>query len=264
MANAAGFIQESIWRDEHWRELSRTAQTLYLQLLSQKELDCAGVLPLQPNKWAKGCDELTIEQVWADLNELQENRFVYFDTDTDEAFVRTYMRNSNVARVPNMRKSAARAALLVGSSIIKPLLATELRALGYAECAEAADQIDPSGRVSEPFRNGSKLTLSKPLPEPTGVGVGVGLTHVGSSQVGEKPSEFCSKHPNGTERDCRACGQARVSYPERYKQWQAERRAERAAARAEAIAGCLRCDEYGDITFEDHVVKCDHKAGIHA
>ncbi len=55
MANAAGFIHESIWRDDHWRILSRPAQALYMQLLSQKELDCAGILPLPPNKWAKGC-----------------------------------------------------------------------------------------------------------------------------------------------------------------------------------------------------------------
>jgi hypothetical protein len=70
--------------------------------------------PLQPNKWAKGCDSLTVEQVWADLEELQRERFVYFDNDTDEAFIRTYIRNSNVAKSPNMRKAARRAAVLVG------------------------------------------------------------------------------------------------------------------------------------------------------
>jgi hypothetical protein len=48
MANAAGFIQESIWRDPHWRQLSRSAQALYMQLLSQKELDCAGILRCSP------------------------------------------------------------------------------------------------------------------------------------------------------------------------------------------------------------------------
>lgn len=56
MANAAGLIHESIWRNPEWRYLSRGAQALYMQLLSQKEVDCAGVLPLQPAKWAKGCN----------------------------------------------------------------------------------------------------------------------------------------------------------------------------------------------------------------
>jgi len=35
MANAAGMIFESIWRDSDWRKLSRGAQALYMQLLSQ-------------------------------------------------------------------------------------------------------------------------------------------------------------------------------------------------------------------------------------
>lgn len=33
------------WRDDDWRQLSRGAQALYMQLLSQKEVDCA-VSPL--------------------------------------------------------------------------------------------------------------------------------------------------------------------------------------------------------------------------
>ena len=64
MANAAGMLKESIWRDKDFRALPRTAQTLYAQLLSQKELDRAGVQPLQVTKWAKGCDEITDSDVW--------------------------------------------------------------------------------------------------------------------------------------------------------------------------------------------------------
>ena len=125
MANAAGMICESIWRDSDWRKLSRGAQALYMQLLSQKELDCAGILPLQPEKWATGCDGLTVQQVWDDLNELQDNRFVYYDTDTYEALIRTHVRNSNVLKVPNMRKSAIRSALLIGSKPLREVLAVE-------------------------------------------------------------------------------------------------------------------------------------------
>lgn len=261
MANAAGFIQESIWRDEHWRRLSRSAQALYMQLLSQKELDCAGILPLQPNKWAKGCDSLTVEQVWLDLDELQRERFVYYDNDTDEAFIRTYIRNSNVVKSPNMRKAARRAAVLVGSDVLKPLLAVELRATNDPECVRVAEQINPSGTLPEPFPNGSNGTLSEPFREPPGVGEGVGqgATSVGG-YVGEEPSPFCSKHPNDTEKDCFACGQARRSFPDRHAKWDSERKAADAAARQKAIDDCLVCDEYGDITLDDAVRKCDHTA----
>jgi hypothetical protein len=276
VANAAGFIHESIWRNEDWRQLSRGAQALYMQLLSQKELDCAGILPLQPNKWAKGCVGLTVEQVMTDLEELQAHRFVFFDTDTDEAFVRTYMRNSNVVKVPNMRKAASRAALLVGSESIRPLLAAELRVMGDAGCVSAADQIDPSGTVTEtvpptvpePSRNGSKITLPEPLPEPTGVGKGVGVTHLGNYSRGgaTPPPEFCPKHPQGTDAPCRACGGAR----QRREAWEAEHAGEAQTARNRAraaalqvLAECRDCDEHGWLLDADGVpaepaVKCSH------
>lgn len=263
MANAAGFIHESIWRDPHWRTLARSSQALYMQLLSQKELDCAGILPLQPNKWAKGCDGLTVEQVWDDLEELQRERFVYFDTETDEAFIRTYMRNSNVSRSPNMMKSARRAAVLVGSDVLKPLLAVELRATGQPEAIQVAYQIDPSGTPPEPFPNGSKSTVSEPFAEPSGVGEGVGTgVTLASSSVGKEPSPHCSDHPNGTDRKCFACGQARRDYPELKAKWDADIRSAAANARQAAINGCNLCDEFGEITLDDAVRRCNHQEAM--
>jgi hypothetical protein len=209
MANALGLIHESIWRNDDWRELSRGAQALYMQLLSQKEVDCAGVLPLLPAKWAKGCNGLTVEQIMADLEELQQHRFVYYDTDTDEALIRTYIRNSNVMKVPNMRKSARRAATLVASPGIRAVLAAELRATGDPECAVTADEIDPnpgpkpgrSKQNAEPLRNPSVT-----LPEGSGKGKGKGVSHLSSTKEGGARPE-CSKHPDGNseEANCRGC-----------------------------------------------------------
>lgn len=268
MANAAGFIQESIWRDEHWRRLSRSSQALYMQLLCQKELDCAGILPLQPNKWAKGCADLTIEQVWSDLNELQREQFVFYDIETDEVFVRTYIRNSNVIKVPNMMKSALRAAVLVGSEFIKPLLATELRATGRDDAIKIAHQINPSETLPEPFPNGSGGTLSEPLPEPfakptgVGVGMGVGVTPR-STQVGERRPQ-CSKHEENTDTGCRACMRRREWDEQHAERTAADdlnrKRLERAAA-TKARDDCTMCDGDGwllgsDGTPVEPAVKC--------
>lgn len=248
MANAAGFIQESIWRDPHWRKLSRSAQALYLQLLSQKELDCAGILPLQPNKWAKGCEGLTVEQVWSDLKELRAERFVFFDTETDEAFVRTYIRNSNVIKVPNMLKSARRAAALVGSEEIRPLLAAELRATGNVECIATADQINPSETVSEPLENPSKSTLPEPFVEPTGVGTGVGEPTLVSSSVGEARPK-CSKHETNSDTEaCIPCMKREKwdkAHPEYFAQIEAAEKKRRIALRE----NCPRCE--GMNTYTD-------------
>lgn len=264
MANAAGMIYESIWRDGDWRKLSMRAQRLYMQLLSQKELDCAGILPLQPDKWATGCDELTVEQVWEDLNELQDNRFVYYDADTYETFIRTYTRNSNVMKVPNMRKSACRSALLVGSDIIKPILAAELRATGDPDCFEVAEKINPWPTVTEPFRNPSVTLPKKPssepfanpsvtLPEPTGVGKGKGVTHLGNNLRGEGRPQ-CSRHPQGTDDPCPGC--------RRVREWD-ERHADDDAKRAKGdrrtrIDNCLLCDDNGMTETAHGLIRCDH------
>jgi hypothetical protein len=264
MANAAGFIQESIWRDEHWRQLTRSAQALYMQLLSQKELDCAGILPLQPNKWAKGCVELTVEQVWDSLRELQSERFVFFDVDTDEVFIRSYMRNSNVLKVPNMRKSARRAALLVGSDVLKPSVAAELRTVGELskddECVAVADQINPSETPPEPFPNGSKSTLSEPLPEPTGVGVGKGMgLSTRSNHLGERRPQCFDHETNYEGGFCRPCMIRRKWDEAHTEAQQADELAERRQLRTVAD-GCPTCQGTNWIPNTEPAERCYHQA----
>jgi hypothetical protein len=263
MPNAAAFIQESIWRDDHWRQLSRSSQALYMQLLSQKELDCAGMLPLQPNKWAKGCKEMTVEKVWADLEELQRERFVFFDTQTDETFVRTYMRNSNVIKVPNMIKSALRAALLVGSEMIKPILAAELRSTGREDAIGIAAQIDPSGTPPEPLRNGFG-TVPEPFGEPTGVGVGVGTgVPARSNHLGEQRRPECSKHEENAETGCRSCMRRR-KWDELHTE--SEREDELAQRRQirEIADNCPVCRGTNWIPDTDPAIKCEHSEVVSA
>lgn len=266
MANAAGFIQESIWRDPEWRRLSRSAQALYVQLLSQKELDCAGILPLQPHKWAKGCAELTVEQVLADLDELQSHRFVFHDNDTDEVFIRTYIRNSNVMKVPNMRKSARRSALLVGSSVIKPILAAELVATGDPECVVTAREINPSLTLPEPLPNPSDRNPSGTLPEPTGVGKGVGVTNLGNNSGGVNARPICSKHRNGNPDGdaCRGCMRIREWDENHAAAAEADELDAKRRAR-ERADNCPDCHGTNVIEVADNRVrKCFHEAALHA
>ncbi|WP_083129695.1 hypothetical protein [Mycobacterium branderi] len=207
MANSAGMLKESIWRDKDWRLLPRTAQATYVQLISQKELDRAGIQPLQVAKWAKGCNDLTAEDLCADLKVLEQHRFVFVDEDTDELFVRSYMRHCDVARYPNILKNALRCARMVASEKLRHELAKELRRLHKADADQVADAIDPPGfepDFDEPQLNGSETlpnpseTLPQTVPatvperlngsetptEPQGYGSGYGSVTLGSSQVG--------------------------------------------------------------------------------
>lgn len=187
MANSQGVLLESIWRDKDFRALPRTAQATYGELISQKELDRAGIQPLMVSKWSKGCDEITDDDVWADLAILQERRFVFYDTETDELFVRAYMRTCDIVRYPNILKNALRCAGLVASEKLRHELAVELRRLRRAEATKVADEIDPgevfanpSETLSEPIANPSKtvpegLNGSRTVSEPPGMGKGTGI-----------------------------------------------------------------------------------------
>lgn len=269
MANAAAVIYESIWRDPQFRQLSRGAQALYVQLLSQKELDCAGVLPLQPEKWATGCNGLTVQQVWDDLNELQDSRFVFYDLETYEAFIRTHVRNSNVMKVPNMRKSARRAAGLIGSSRLRSLLALELKATGDPEMVAKADEINPSATLTEGFANHSVTLPGKPrsepnanpsetLPEGSGVGMGMGVTHLGNNSRGvNRP--ICAKHPNGNPQDenCRGCMKVREWDQDRAAQAEHDELEAKRLAR-QIAESCPTCQGTNWVPDTEPAVRCEH------
>lgn len=279
MVNSAGVIQESIWRDREFRALPRTAQAMYVHLLSQKELDRAGIQPLQVTKWSKGCDEMTEADVWRDLKTLEEHRFVFVDFDTDELFVRSYMRQSNVIKQPNLMKNALKCAGMVASDSLRRELATELRRLRRSDANQVADEIDtgnPSETHSEPFSNPSEaMNPSGTLREPRGVGEGVGEGSVGllvelggaraNSNGGEPskaPQPHCPKHPLGTPEPCGPCKQARLAVDA----WQERQRAvhqTEAAGRRAAVQACELCDEAGwrippQVEPEPPAVKCDH------
>lgn len=211
-----GRVLCKIWQDKDFRALSRAAQALYMQLLSQPTVNNAGVMPLQLSKWAKGCDEATSESIVRDLAVLVDGRFVIVDTDTEEVLVRSFIRNDGVLKQPNVLKNALRAAEAVESSTIRLALAVELRRTGRADAARTADLLDPpepdpvpirkgSETHREPFRNGSvplqsdvmenprsnpsetlpdDETLPEPFVDPCGVGEGEGEGERSPSVVG--------------------------------------------------------------------------------
>ena len=286
--NKVGQIRESIWRDKDFRALSRGAQCTYLELISQSAIDRAGVQPLSVTKLAKGCDSITVDTIWADLNELQNRRFVFFDDDSEEVFVRSYMRTCEVWKVPNTLKSALRASTVVASDMIRHELAEELRKLHRADATATATEIDPGQQFAfvpptptEPIANPSATQAdmnkgSGRVPQPTGTGMGMGTISSlvdGDFREGTRaradvternenpPSMFCQKHPRGTDANCRPCGAARAAHAEfmakkvRTAQLAQSREArEQAELRKIAADQCDLCDETG----YSGMVLCDH------
>jgi hypothetical protein len=269
VANAAALINEGLWRkDKEFQRLPRFAQCTFCQVLSQRDLDTAGVLTLHLELLAKGCDELTVDQLRADFAILEDSRFLFVDYDTDELFIRSYVRLVSVKN-KNSWHSVPKNSRMVASEKIRHELATELRRLRRKDADDVADEIDPVDTPSrpdpDPVSTGSKPgTPSQPHSD--GDSQGQVLVLGSPSVVGsveERPSEFCAEHPNDTDRKCFACGQARRTFPERLAKWESDVRAADAAVRQKAIDDCGLCDEFGEITFEDSVRKCNHKSDHH-
>lgn len=296
MANAAGMLKESVWRDKDFRALPRTAQATYCELISQKDLDRAGMQPLQVSKWAKGCDEITDADIWADLKMLESRRFVFVDEDTDEVLIRSYMRHAEVARYPNILKNALRCATLVASEKLRHELAKELRRLRKADAERVADAIEPADYIepepnpSETISNGSRTVPegfngSGTLTEPQGYGSRSGSVTFVDGQVGkaaensrtdetaatdpsdEPPPPTCPRHINHTDPPpCRACRDARERR-ELYDADLAELATRQRAAFWAEVRACPDCDERGNVdTGGNWAAKCpNHDWGlIHA
>lgn len=269
MANAAALINEGLWRkDKEFQRLPRFAQCTFCQVLSQKDLDTAGVLTLHMELLAKACEELTVEQIMADFSVLEEGRFLFVDYDTDEMWVRSYLRLVSV-KSPNAWHSVPKNARMVASEKIRHEMAVELRRVRRKDADALADEIDPVETPSrpdpDPVETPSKTdTPSEPGRDPRSLGLVLDpVSPLVVSSVGEKPpSEFCAEHPNDTDRKCFACGQARRTFPERLAKWKADRLSAEAAVRQAAIDACRLCDEFGEITFEDSVRKCKHQEAV--
>lgn len=273
MANTAALIRESIWRNKEFRALSRGAQCTYLQLCSQKDLDCAGLLTLNIGLLAKGCAGIDQDTIRDDLKELEAERFVFIDEDTDELFIRSYMRTAEVIKSPNIFKSALKSAGLVESEKLRVEVAAELRRLRRAEADRLADQLNPSGTprgdATKPSETLPEIgTLPEPSSTSTGTSTGTSSPSVGGNSGERPPRPECPDHETNYEGGaCLPCKRRREwdkAHPDYFERQKAEQKRQRAAERQKAIDACTICDEFGDITLDDSVRKCDHKAVRHA
>lgn len=144
MARDHGRVLSKIWQDKEFRALPRTAQALYIQLLSQPNVNNAGILPLMLSKWAKGCDELTSEALMRDLAVLVDSAFIVVDTDSEEVLIRSFMRHDPGMKHPYIFKNALKMAEAAEGESIRRALGAELRRIRNADARRIAEILDPS------------------------------------------------------------------------------------------------------------------------
>lgn len=204
MARSHALIHVTIWSDDDWRNLSHTAQWLYEALLSQPDLlNLCGVLTLHPRRWSALAADVDQDVVNAALTELEHNRFVVVDRDTDELLIRTFMRHDQVLLKPNIAKAAARAFGAIHSRTIRQAILDALpehlqqawpnQIIGAspADCGRIL-----RGETTNPNPNGSTNGSGKGSRNgsgnPSGKGSGNGRVAVAVEGGGGRPSSIPS------------------------------------------------------------------------
>jgi hypothetical protein len=119
-----------IWRDDDFTGLTGSAQRTYWLLKSQPDISAAGILPLTAGRWATKAKDTTAASIRADLVELTGARFVFYDEDTEELLVRTFVRWDNGYGNPKRRPVILEAAAAVESLELRRVLAHEFQRLG--------------------------------------------------------------------------------------------------------------------------------------
>jgi hypothetical protein len=205
MARSFGRVLASIWDDEDFRALTPTTRLVYVFLLSQPDLDHAGVIPLRERRWGHDL-AFPVSEVTSCLKELAGARFAVVDEDTEELLVRSLVRRDEVWRQPNVFKSAAASAIATKSAAIKAGLLAEILRLDLSGASREIQRIrDDLATHLEPFGNPSPTPPERSsapswddIPEPP-VDDDPGITGDTGNGAGQNPSGTLSEaQPGGT------------------------------------------------------------------
>lgn len=176
-----GKLFARIWSDGQFTQLDAREQQVYALLISFSTRNLAGVLPLTLKRWANATADASIENVTRALESLSAKTFVVVDWDTEELLVRTFIRNDEVYRQPNLMKAALKFASQVESQALRWALHDEL--LRLPDHKDATKTTETAYALVE----GLSRTPAEPLAEPFGEGLpkppGVGVSYVGKGNT---------------------------------------------------------------------------------
>jgi hypothetical protein len=126
MARGHGRILTSIWEDADFLALNEQQQRLYLFLISQPNLNHAGLLDLTLRRWARKAAGLSVADLDKLLTALEHSRFVVVDDDTEELLIRSFVRNDGVWRMPKVMGAMVSGALEISSPKLRRALLAEM------------------------------------------------------------------------------------------------------------------------------------------
>lgn len=102
MARSQARIHTSVWRNPDFIKLTAAAQATYWMVLSQPDVNMAGVVAYMPERWETFRADGDIH---ADLAELEHHGFLVVDPDSREVWVRSFIKHDGVIAGPKTRSA---------------------------------------------------------------------------------------------------------------------------------------------------------------
>lgn len=217
MARSYATVLTRVWSDDDWTSLDPTSQWAYIALLSQPNLNRAGVLPLTLTRWTRWAHGLTVADVEKLLQTLEDRRYVLVDRDTDEVLVRSFIRNDETWKQPKVWPGTVEDCRAVVSPRIRTALLAEVGRLSWDHVTDKSREIfdaantrlaeglrdvadndpdtvwhTPSDTPSETVRDTQPDTpfdrVSRQPQQPSGNGIGSGIAYPPSRDARATPA----------------------------------------------------------------------------
>ena len=171
MARGHGRILTSIWDDADFLTLTEQEQRLYLFLISQPNLNHAGLLDLTLRRWSRKARGLTSAELEKLLQSLEAAHFIVVDDDTEELLIRSFVRNDGVWKQPKVMGAMVAGALEISSRRLRRALLAEVDRIPLEELSNEPGSRGVSIRtqVSEHIETLRKA-FHEPDPTPSGGG----------------------------------------------------------------------------------------------
>lgn len=160
-------IRTDIWADSDWRELSESAQRLYLLLLTHPTLSYAGVADWRPNRLAALSSESTAGSIRRDAEELQRKRFVYADDEFEEVLIRSFVKHDGLMARPNLVAAMSKAYGAIHSKRIREIFAYEIQKLHQRDTEGKMKWENAATVLHEPAKELGHDLANDPTNDPT-------------------------------------------------------------------------------------------------
>lgn len=168
-------IHVKVWANRDFTALQALSQWTYTALLTQPDISLAGVVTYNPRRVANLAQGITGQQLDDALADLEAGRFIVYDPDTCEVWIRTFAKYDGVLKNRNLRAGMWTAFLGIQSPHIRKKFcdqyadhvdeAIEEGWIDEADLPQEGGSAPPRKAVPDPQEGGSAPPNNR-LPEP--------------------------------------------------------------------------------------------------